>query len=236
MRMVIEVSGLTKRYNGANAVDGVSFTVDKGEVFGIVGRNGAGKTTTVECLAGLRRPDAGTLRVLGGNPMDPQIRSRTGVQLQQAALPDRMRVGEAMTMYAVAYGRREPWRPLLQEWGLGGKEKASFSSLSGGQKQRLFVALALLNDPELVFLDEITTGLDPEARRETWGLIRRLRSLGRTVVLVSHDMAEVAALCDRVAVFVAGRVVALDTPANLSADHKDLEEAYFELVKNAWES
>lgn len=229
--MVIEVAGLTKRYGGVTAVDGVGFAVSAGEVFGIVGPNGAGKTTTVECLSGLRRADAGELGVLGGDPASQAVRSRIGVQLQQAALPDGMRVAEAMTLFATAYRRRTPWRPLLAEWGLAGRERARFGSLSGGQRQRLFIALALVNDPELVFLDEITTGLDPEARRETWGLVRRLRERGGTVVLVSHDLAEVAALCDRVAVLAAGRLVALDTPAQLAAGHADLESAYFELVE-----
>ncbi|GIF71758.1 ABC transporter ATP-binding protein [Asanoa siamensis] len=224
-RMVIEISGLTKRYGGLSAVDGVSFAVDRGEVFGIVGRNGAGKTTTVECLTGLRAPDAGRIRVLGGDPATPAVRARIGVQLQQAALPDRMRVGEAMTLFATAYGRRRPWQGLLDEWGLADRARAAFGSLSGGQRQRLFIALALVNDPDLVFLDEITAGLDPEARQETWALVRRLRARGGTVVLVSHDLAEVAALCDRVAVLAGGRLVALDTPAAL-----DLESAYFTLV------
>ncbi len=229
-RMVIEVGGLTKRYGGTAVVDGVGFTVSGGEVFGIVGPNGAGKTTTVECLTGLRRADAGELTVLGGDPGSVGVRARIGVQLQQAALPDGMRVGEAMTLFATAYRRGSSWRPLLAEWGLAGRERARFGSLSGGQRQRLFIALALINEPELVFLDEITTGLDPEARRETWGLVRRLRERGGTVVLVSHDLAEVAALCDRVAVLAGGRLVALGTPAELAAGHDDLEAAYFQLV------
>jgi ABC-2 type transport system ATP-binding protein len=228
--MVIEMAGLTKRYGGVTVVDGVGFEVSGGEVFGIVGPNGAGKTTTVECLIGLRRADAGVLTVLGGEPASPAVRSRIGVQLQQAALPDGMRVAEAMTLFATAYRRREPWRLLLEEWGLAGRERARFGSLSGGQRQRLFIALALINEPELVFLDEITTGLDPEARRETWGLVRRLGERGSTVVLVSHDLAEVAALCDRVAVLAAGRLVALGTPADLAAGHADLESAYFQLT------
>jgi ABC-2 type transport system ATP-binding protein len=228
--MVIEVVGLTKRYGGVAVVDGVGFEVSGGEVFGIVGPNGAGKTTTVECLAGLRKADAERLTVLGGEPASPAVRDRIGVQLQQAALPDGMRVGEAMTLFATAYRRRTSWRPLLAEWGLAGRERARFGSLSGGQRQRLFIAIALVNEPELVFLDEITTGLDPEARRETWALVRRLRERGGTVVLVSHDLAEVAALCDRVAVLAAGRLVALDTPANLAAGHADLESAYFQLI------
>jgi len=163
MEPVIEVSALRKVYAGVAAVDGVSLSVGRGEVFGVLGPNGAGKTTTVECVAGLRRPDGGSVRVLGLDPArDPAaVRARVGVQLQQAALPDRMRVGEAMSVFATAYGRHHMVDRLLDEWGLAAKRRSSFATLSGGQRQRLFIALALLGDPEIVVLDELTTGLDP---------------------------------------------------------------------------
>lgn len=185
-----------------------------GEVFGIVGPNGAGKTTTVECLAGPRQPDGGTVSVLG---LDPQkdgrkLRERVGVQLQQAALPDDLKVWEALDLYASFYKNVVDARPLLEQWGLEEKANARFKDLSGGQKQRLFIALSLLNEPNLVFLDEITTGLDPQARRATWDLIRGIRERGTTVMLVTHYMDEAEKLCDRVAIVDNGRVVALDSP------------------------
>nr|MBN1229584.1 ABC transporter ATP-binding protein [Anaerolineae bacterium] len=217
MQPVIEINNLTKTYGDTCAVDDVSLAVYPGEIFGIVGPNGAGKTTTVELAIGLRKPDAGSIRVLG---LDPQqdafaLGERIGVQLQQAALPDRMRVWEALDLFASFYRRSVAWQPLLDQWGLGDKRKATFASLSGGQQQRLFIALALVNDPELVVLDELTTGLDPHARRNTWNLVRAIRDQGKTVVLVTHFMDEAEKLCDRVAIFDQGRVVALDAPGQL---------------------
>ena len=216
---VIDVRDLRKRYGDTIALDGVSFEVEAGEVFGLLGPNGAGKTTAVEIVEGLRRPDAGTVRVLGLDPQadGPRLRQRIGVQLQQAQLPDRLRVGEALALYASFY--RHPQSPdeLIERWGLAAKRTAAFADLSGGQRQRLFLALALVGDPELVFFDEITTGLDPQARRATWDLIRQVRDAGVTVVLVSHLMDEVEQLADRVAILDRGRVVAVDTPAGLVA-------------------
>lgn len=217
MTHVIKARNLRKVYGQTVAVEDVSFDVRQGEIFGIVGPNGAGKTTTIETLIGLRKPDGGTVSVLG---MDPQadaraLGNRVGTQLQEAALPDRMKVWEALDLYASFYERTVPWEPLLEQWGLADKRNARFGDLSGGQKQRLFISLALLNDPEIVFLDELTTGLDPQARRATWDLVRAIREQGKTVVLITHFMDEVEALADRVAIIDGGRVIALDTPANL---------------------
>lgn len=216
---VIEVRDVVKRYGDVVAVNGVSFSVRQGEIFVIVGPNGAGKTTTVEMLAGLRRPDEGEVQLLGLDPgrQEAELRRRIGVQLQQAALPDRMKVWEAMDLFASFYPHTVPWEGLLETWGLAEKRNAAFASLSGGQKQRLFIALALLNDPELVFLDEITTGLDPQARRATWDVIRAIREQGKTVVLVTHFMEEAQMLADRVAIINEGRLVALDSPQALIA-------------------
>jgi len=217
---VIRVEDLRKHYGATRAVDGVSFAVERGEIFGVVGPNGAGKTTIVECLAGLRRPDGGTVRVLGLDPGQDgrKLRERVGIQLQQAALPDDIKVWEALDLYASFYRNAADWSLLLEHWGLTEKRAATFKTLSGGQKQRLFIALSLVNRPELVFLDEITTGLDPQARRATWELIRGIRESGTTVVLVTHLMDEAERLCDRVAVVDGGRVVALDTPEALIRD------------------
>lgn len=217
MGAVIGVEGIHKRYGSTVAVEDVSFEVGRGEIFGIVGPNGAGKTTTVECLAGLRRPDRGVVRVLGLNPGSEgrKLRERLGIQLQQAALPEDLKVGEALDLYASFYKGAPDWRPLLAQWGLEEKRDARFKNLSGGQKQRLFIALSLVNEPELVLLDEITTGLDPQARRLTWELVRGIRDGGTTVVLVTHSMQEAEELCDRVAIIDRGRVVALDSPEAL---------------------
>jgi ABC-2 type transport system ATP-binding protein len=217
MGAVIEVNNLRKRYGSHVAVEDVSFQVRQGEIFGLLGRNGAGKTTTVECLQGLRRPDGGRVRVLGLDPQrhTQQLRRRIGCQLQEAALPDRLKVWEALDLFASLAPTTTDWRVLMDQWGLAGKRTASFASLSGGQRQRLFVALALVNDPEVVFLDELTQGLDPAARRVAWELIRAIRDRGATVVLVTHYMDEAEQLCDRIAVIDGGRVVATDTPQGL---------------------
>jgi ABC-2 type transport system ATP-binding protein len=219
MGSVIEVDNLRKRYGSQVAVEDVSFQVRQGEIFGLLGRNGAGKTTTVECLQGLRRADGGRVRVLGLDPQrqTQQLRRRIGCQLQEAALPDRLKVWEALDLFASLASAPTDWRVLMDQWGLTGKRTASFASLSGGQRQRLFVALALVNDPEVVFLDELTQGLDPAARRVAWGLIRAIRERGATVVLVTHYMDEAEQLCDRIAVVEGGRVVATDTPQGLIA-------------------
>jgi ABC-2 type transport system ATP-binding protein len=211
---VIEVENLQKKYGKVVAVDGISFAVGRGEIFGIVGPNGAGKSTTVECLAGLREKDGGTVRVLGLDPLRDgrKLRQRIGVQLQQAALPDDIKVWEALDLYASFYRDPADWERLLEQWGLAEKRDTRFKNLSGGQKQRLFIALALVNRPELVFLDEITTGLDPQARRLTWDLVREIRASGATVLLVTHSMEEAEKLCDRVAIIDGGHIVALDPP------------------------
>ncbi len=217
MDTIVKVEGLRKTYGATVAVEDVSFEVKEGEIFGMVGPNGAGKTTTIECLEGLRKPDAGTVRVLG---IDPQregksLRERTGMQLQSSNLPDRMKVWEALDLYASFYPKAANWNELLAQLGLEEKRNAPFSKLSGGQKQRLFIALALLPDPTLVFLDELTTGLDPQARHAIWDLVREVRLKGKTVVLTTHFMEEAEKLCDRVAILDHGKIVALDTPAAL---------------------
>ncbi|UYN89490.1 MAG: ABC transporter ATP-binding protein [Anaerolineales bacterium] len=219
MTKVIEVRNLHKIYDGVAAADDVSFDVNEGEIFGIIGPNGAGKTTTIEAVIGLRKPDGGSISVLGLDPQTAvhQLGNRIGTQLQQAALPDRMKVWEALDLYASFYEKTVAWEPLLRQWGLAEKRNTQFGGLSGGQKQRLFISLALLNDPEIVFLDELTTGLDPQARRATWDLIRSIREQGKTVVLITHFMDEVEALADRVAVIDHGRIIALDTPGSLIA-------------------
>jgi ABC-2 type transport system ATP-binding protein len=218
MQPVIAASHLTKRYGAVTAVDDLSLEVGAGEVFGIVGPNGAGKTTAVELLQGLRRPDAGTVRVLDLDPGRDaaELRQRVGTQLQSAVLPDRMKVWEALDLYAGYYARPADPDRLLRDWDLVDKRTAGFESLSGGQRQRLFIALALIGSPEVVFLDELTTGLDPQARRATWDHIRAIRATGVTVVLVTHFMDEAEVLCDRVAVVDGGRVAAVDTPQRLT--------------------
>lgn len=217
MNTIVQVEGLRKTYGKTVAVADISFEVRAGEIFGMVGPNGAGKTTTIECLEGLRVPDAGRVRVLG---LDPQkdghlLRERVGMQLQQSNLPDRMRVWEALDVYASFYPKTVDWRVLLGQLGLEEKRNAPFAKLSGGQKQRLFIALALLLDPQLVFLDELTTGLDPQARHAIWELVRDVRERGKTVVLSTHFMEEAERLCDRVAILDHGQIVALDTPPAL---------------------
>jgi ABC-2 type transport system ATP-binding protein len=213
----IVVDTLRKHYDDVRAVDGVSFEVGRGEIFGLVGPNGAGKTTTIECLEGLRRPTEGRVSVLDLDPerQGNELRERIGVQLQQSSLPDRLRVAEAMDLFSAFYRKTLDWRPLLRELGLEEKARAAFAKLSGGQKQRLFIALALLNDPDIIFLDELTTGLDPQARRAMWDLVKSIRDRGKTVFLTTHYMEEAEQLCDRVAVMDHGRIVALDTPGRL---------------------
>jgi ABC-2 type transport system ATP-binding protein len=217
------------------AVDGISLQVRRGEVFGILGPNGAGKTTTVECVVGLRRPDSGRVRVFGLDPAtgSDEIKQRVGVQLQQAVLPDRMKVREAMAVFASGYRRRADPARLLADWGLHEHRGKAFKTLSGGQRHRLFIALALLGEPKLVVLDELTTGLDPAARRDTWSLVRHLGERGVTVLLVTHAMDEAEILCDRLAVINRGRVVAEGTPDQVRGVHRTLEAAYLELTGSA---
>ena len=214
---VIEVTNLVKHYGNHTAVDGVSFSVDEGEIFAILGPNGAGKTTTVESISGLRRPDSGTIDVLGLDPARDRdaLRRVVGVQLQESELPDEIRVWEALDLYASFYPAPRDWERLVEDLGLTDKRNTAFGKLSGGQKQRLSVALALVGNPRIAILDELTTGLDPQARRDTWQLIEDVRAGGVTVVLVTHFMEEAERLADRIALIDEGRVVALDTPAGI---------------------
>ncbi len=214
---MIEVRDLHKAYGGRKAVDGVSFHVDEGEVFGILGPNGAGKTTTVECVAGLRTPDAGSVRVAGLDPATrhAEVTRVLGVQLQQSELQPKLTVREALELYASFHERPADWRVLAGRLGLEEQLGTRYAALSGGQKQRLAVALALVGDPRAVILDELTTGLDPRARRDVWALVEEVRARGVTVVLVTHVMEEAQRLCDRIALIDRGRVTALGTPAAL---------------------
>jgi ABC-2 type transport system ATP-binding protein len=219
---VVRVSGFRKTYGRVVAVDEISFDVRDGEIFGLIGPNGAGKTTTMECVEGLRTPDRGAITVLGLDPVRDvyKLQDRIGVQLQQAQLQKRIKVWEAVHLWASLY-RRQPadGDRLLEQLGLADKRNAWFMTLSGGQKQRLFIVLALINDPELVFLDELTTGLDPQARRAIWDLVRGIRERGKTVFLTTHLMEEAERLCDRVAVIEHGRLIDIDTPEGLVRRH-----------------
>jgi ABC-2 type transport system ATP-binding protein len=217
METVISVECLRKAYGSLVAVDEVGFEVNGGEIFGLLGPNGAGKTTTVECIQGLRHPTSGSIHILGLDPITRrrEVRRRIGSQLQESALPERLKVWEALDLFASASGRGGDWRCLMNQWGLSEHARKSFGSLSGGQQQRLFVALALVNDPEIVFLDEVTTGLDPQARRTAWDLIEEIRDRGVTVVLVTHFMEEAERLCDRIAIVDRGRIVATGSPSQL---------------------
>jgi ABC-2 type transport system ATP-binding protein len=219
MATAIRVEGLRKRYGELVAVDDVAFEVAEGEIFGLLGPNGSGKTTTVECLQGLRQPDAGVLEVFGHDPRtDPRgVRQLIGSQLQESALPERMKVWEALRLFSVIDSDGRGWERLLDEWGLTDRRDAAFGDLSGGQRQRLFVALALVAEPRVVVLDEMTTGLDPAARRIAWELVSAIRERGTTVLLVTHFMDEAERLCDRLAVLRGGRIVATGTRDELVA-------------------
>ncbi|MDD5368805.1 MAG: ABC transporter ATP-binding protein [Anaerolineaceae bacterium] len=229
MKLAVQVDRLRKTYGATIAVDEISFEVQEGEIFGMVGPNGAGKTTTIECLEGLRSPDSGSVRVLG---LDPQreshaLRTCTGMQLQQSNLPERMKVWEALDLYGSFYPKAADWEELLLQLGLSEKRNTPFSKLSGGQKQRLFIALALLPDPQLIFLDELTTGLDPQARHAIWDLVREVRSKGKTILMTTHFMEEAERLCDRVAILDHGRIVALDSPEALISSLGSEERVVF---------
>ncbi len=217
MPTVIEVKDLGKTYGTLVAVDGVSFEVNEGEIFGMVGPNGAGKTTTIECVEGLREPDSGSATVLGLDPSQHRlaIAEQIGIQLQESALPRRLRVGEALDLFGSFYRQKADAEQLMDILGLTEKRSSAFGTLSGGQKQRLFIALALINRPKIVFFDELTTGLDPQARRSMWDLVRQIRDRGCTVFLTTHYMEEAERLCDRVLIMDGGRIVALDTPEAL---------------------
>jgi ABC-2 type transport system ATP-binding protein len=226
---IIEVNNLVKRYGDHTAVNGVSFAVEQGEIFGILGPNGAGKTTTVECVEGLRTPDGGTISVCGIDPRrdEPALRQLLGAQLQESELPDKLKVREAMELFSSFYPEPADWRELIDTLHLTDKLDTQFKKLSGGQKQRLSIALALVGNPRVAVLDELTTGLDPQARRDTWELIENIRDRGVTILLVTHFMEEAERLCDRLALVDAGRIVALDTPAGLVAKVDDRQRIRF---------
>src|SRR5580692_1526533 len=222
MPPVIQVSGIRKTYGSMVAVDDVSFDVNDGEIFGLIGPNGAGKTTTMECTEGLRRPDRGAISVLGMDPVRDvyQLQDRIGVQLQQAQLQKRIKVWEAVDLWASLYKKKTvDANRLLDQLGLTEKRNSWFMNLSGGQKQRLFIALALINDSEVVFLDELTTGLDPQARRAIWDLVRGIRERGKTVFLTTHLMEEAERLCDRVAIIEHGKIIDMGSPLELVSRH-----------------
>jgi ABC-2 type transport system ATP-binding protein len=225
MNIIVEVNDLRKTYGKTVAVDGVSFDVREGEIFGMVGPNGAGKTTTIECIEGLRVPDGGTIQVLGLDPthQERQLRPLLGIQLQEAHLPENLKVWEALDLFASFYPHTLDWEELIEGLSLTEKRDTTFRKLSGGQKQRLFIALALLNNPEMVFFDELTTGLDPQARHTIWDLVRDVRRRGMTIFLTTHYMEEAERLCDRVAIMDHGKIVALDSPSNL-IESLDIEE------------
>jgi ABC-2 type transport system ATP-binding protein len=214
---IIQVDNLRKVYGPTVAVDDVSFDVRQGEIFGMVGTNGAGKTTTIECIEALRQQDSGSVKVMGVDPQKDTnlIRRKVGVQLQESHLQPRIKVWEVLDLFASFYELPLDWEKLLDQLGLTEKRNAAFANLSGGQKQRLQIALALINDPELVFFDELTTGLDPQARHAMWDLIRSVRDGGKTIFLTTHFMDEAERLCDRVAIMDKGKIIALDTPENL---------------------
>src|SRR5271155_5032954 len=221
MLPVIQVSGIRKTYGSTVAVTEVSFEVAEGEIFGLIGPNGAGKTTTMECVEGVRRPDRGEISILGLNPFRDvyQLQNRIGVQLQQAQLQKRIKVWEAGDLWASLYTKTVDAERLMEQLGLSAKRNAWFMTLSGGQKQRLFIALALINDPEVVFLDELTTGLDPQSRRAIWELVRGIRDRGKTGFMTTHLMEEAERLCDRVAIIEHGKIMDIGSPEELVGRH-----------------
>jgi len=237
---IISVQNLSKSYGNLKAVDDISFDVYKEEIFGMVGPNGAGKTTTVESIEGLRRPSNGKISVFDLNPINDRysLKYKIGMQIQDAFLPDRIKVGEALNLFSAIYGKQLDIQNLLDQFGLSGKSGYFFGKLSGGEKQRLFIALSLIHDPDIVFMDELTTGLDPQARRAMWELVLDIRKKGKTIFLTTHYMEEAEKLCDRVAILDKGKIIALDTPDNLiqslgidnrvvfkvEGDFKDIEE------------
>jgi len=239
---IISVRDLHKYYKGVRAVNGISFDVYEGEIFGMVGPNGAGKTTTIECIEGLRKPHKGTISVLGLNPWRDghALRRKVGIQLQEGNLFSRITVKEALKLYATFYAEPTSWRDLLKTFGLEEKQDVYFEQLSGGLKQRLTIALALMGKPRIVFFDEVTTGLDPQARRNMWDLIREIRAQGTTVFLTTHSMEEAQVLCDRVCIMEKGQIAALDKPElliqNLAIESKLMfsatEAVKLEIFKN----
>ncbi len=226
---MVTVQNLVKHYKDVKAVDGISFSVKRGEIFGIVGPNGAGKTTTIDCIAAMHRAYSGSIDVLGLDPVSDSIalKRRIGLQQQESEIPDRLRLREAMELFSSFYEKALDWKMLLEQLNLWEKKDSFFSGLSGGQKKRLFVAMALIGDPEIVFLDEFTSGLDPQARISIWKLVRNLRDQGRTVVLSTHYMDEAEKLCDRVAIIDNGKLAALDSPSDLISAHGGYTRVYF---------
>jgi ABC-2 type transport system ATP-binding protein len=231
----LEVQGLRKSYGKITAVNGIDLAVRKGEIFGLIGPNGAGKSTTIECALGTRKRDAGTVSVLGMDPERDRKRlfAQVGVQFQQTAYPEKIRVREACEVAAALYPKTRDWEALLERFGLADKRKGFVKDLSGGERQRLSVALALIPDPEIVFLDELTTGLDPKSRRDIWAFLEELKESGTTIVLTSHYMDEVERLCDRIAILKAGSVTAQGTPEELMKAHgaKNLEDVFLEYME-----
>lgn len=221
MKNVVSCAAVSRNFGSFTALEDVSFEVREGEVFGVVGPNGAGKTTLLNCLEGLDRPSSGRVEVLGFDPVRDQhsLVQQIGVQLQSAALPPRLTVQDALELYSALYERPRPWRELLKDLGIKDKANARVDRLSGGERQRVFVALALINRPRLAFLDELTTALDPQSRRNMWDTVEHVRDGGATVVLTTHYMEEAERLCDRVAIIDHGRLVALDTVASLIQQH-----------------
>lgn len=220
MSIVVKVDNLTKKYGELTAVDNISFSIDKGEIFGLLGPNGAGKTTTVEMMEGLRKPDSGSIEICGIDALKKpgNIKELIGAQLQSTTIYDQIRVKEVIDLFGNYYKKSIPSSKLLEEVSLTDKKNAFYRTLSGGQKQRVAMALAIVNDPEVLFLDEPTTGLDPQARRNVWSIITNLRKRGKTIILTTHYMEEAEQLCQRVGIIDKGEIIALDTPSNLIAN------------------
>jgi ABC-2 type transport system ATP-binding protein len=235
MQNVLEVQGLSKSYADLLAVDGLDLCVPQGEIFGLLGHNGAGKTTSIECILGTKKPDHGRVRILGLDPAKDrkELFSKVGVQFQTAKYQDKLKVAEACEVAAALYPKTRDWKKLLVRFGLGGKEKALINELSGGERQKLSVVLALIPDPQVLFLDELTTGLDPAARRGIWTYLKNLKEGGVTIILTSHFMDEVEYLCDRIAILKEGRIVAMGTPAQLIDTHKskNLEDVFLKYLE-----
>ncbi len=230
MEAVIEVQGLSKSYSGVPAICGINISVEKGEVFGLLGANGAGKSTTIECILGTRKADEGNAVILGRNPLQErkQLFEKVGVQFQEASYPDKITVSELCEETHALYRNPVDYHELLKQFGLAEKEKAMVAELSGGQKQRLFIVLALIPNPEVVFLDELTTGLDARARRDVWKCLLELKKKGLTIFLTSHSMDEVEALCDQIAILKKGVIIFLGTVEELvqESPYEKLEDAY----------
>ena len=231
--IVVSIQNLKKYYSEVKAVDDVSFFINKKEIFGIIGANGAGKTTAIECMAGMKAFNGGKIDILGLDVVKngARLKNRIGLQQQESEIPERLRLKEAMLLFSSFYDSALDWQKLLRDLNLWDKRDAMYSSLSGGQKKRFFVAMALLGDPEIVFLDELTSGLDPQSRRSVWSLIKNLREQGRTIVLSTHYMDEAENLCDRVAIIDKGKIFALDSPENLIFKYGGFTRVQFRIEK-----